>query len=72
MGTPTIITDDAEHSERIAEARRTLPNVTPEQFAALHLFTQHYDVLGVLLTMPTDDITEALARGYQTDGNKTN
>lgn len=68
MVTPTIITNDAEYSERIAEQIRTLPTVTPEQFAALHLFAHHYATLGVLLTMTTVEITELLARGYQTEG----
>lgn len=68
MTTPTIITDDADYSKRISEARRILPVVTPKQFAALHLFAHHYDVLGVLLTMPNERITELLARGYQTEG----
>lgn len=66
--TNRLITDDAEHSERITEARRSLPIVKPDQFAALHLFAHHYDVLGVLLTMPSERITELLARGYQTEG----
>lgn len=68
MSDVPIITDGAQHNERITAARRSLPIVTPEQFAALHLFTHHYDVLGVLLTMPVGEITEALARGYQTGG----
>ena len=63
-----LITDDAQHNERITQARRSLPIVTQAQFAALHLFAHHYDVLGVLLTMPNERITELLARGYQTEG----
>lgn len=50
------------------QPRRPLPVVTPEQFEALHLFAQHYATLNVLLTMTTVEITELLARGYQTEG----
>ena len=61
-----IITVSNEQAVEMAKKRRSLPIVTVEQFEALHLFAHHYEVLGVLLTMPAERVTELLARGYQT------
>jgi len=57
----------ANLSEKAAELKRILPIVTPDQFDALQLFAEHYETLGALLTMTNEQITEALARGYQTE-----
>lgn len=58
----------ANLSEKAAELKRKLPIVTPDQFDALQLFAEHYETLAPILTMTSEQITEALVRGYQTEG----
>lgn len=51
----------------MADRKRPMPVVTPEQAEALHLLAHHYDVLGVLLrTMTVNEMLIALVRGFQT------
>lgn len=60
--------NDEEYIKRVAKVKRSLPIVTPDQFEALEMYREHYEVLSPLLTIASEVLSEALERGYQTGG----